>query len=212
VWRTVVGVVGPVRALGLESGEREQVYTPLAQSPSPYVSMALRTVGDPLGLAAAAREAVWSVDPDQPVDEVQPMADIVEGASSGRRSYTALLAAFAAVALLLATIGVYGVMAYSVAQRRHEIGIRMAMGARPADVLRLVVRQGMRLVAVGLAIGAALSLAASRWVASVLYGVDPRDPLTLGLVALFLGAVVLVASFLPARRAARVDPVATLRG
>ncbi len=211
VWRTVVGVAGHVRALALEGESREQVYTPLAQSPSPYVSLALRTRGDPLRLAAAARQAVWAVDPDQPVDRVQAMAEIVAAAGAGRRSFTALLAAFAAVALALATVGVYGVMAYSVAQRRHEIGIRMAMGARPADVLRLVARQGLRLVASGLALGAALSLAAGRWVASVLYGVDARDPLTLAAVALFLGGVVLLASFVPARRAARVDPVTSLR-
>ncbi|MGH9361484.1 MAG: ABC transporter permease, partial [Thermoanaerobaculia bacterium] len=175
-WRTVVGVVGHVRALGLEAESREQVYTPLAQSPFPFVSVALRTTADPLRVADLVRQAVWAVDPDQPVDKVQTMEEIVRGSAAGRRSYTVLLAVFAGVALVLATLGVYGVMAYSVAQRRHEIGIRLAMGARPEDVLQLVVRQGLRLAAVGLLAGAVLSLASSRWVASLLFGVGAGDP------------------------------------
>ncbi len=210
-WRRVVGVVGHVRALGLEGESREQVYTPLPQSPFPYVSVALRTSSDPARVADLARQAIWAADPDQPVDHVQTMEEIVRGSAAGRRSYTVLLAAFAGVALVLATLGVYGVMAYSVAQRRHEIGIRMAMGARPADVSQLVVRQGLRLAAVGLLLGAVLSLASSRWVASLLFGVGAGDPVTLVGVALLLGGVMLLASYLPARRAARTDPMVTLR-
>jgi len=211
VWRTVVGVVGHVKALSLEGESREQVYTPLPQSPFPYVSMALRTASEPLQVADAARRAIWAVDPDQPVEKVQPMEQIVQGAAAGRRSYAVLLGVFAAVALVLATVGVYGVMAYSVAQRHHEIGIRMALGARPADVLGLVVGQGLALGGVGLVLGAALSLWSSRWVESLLFGVGATDLATLFGVALILGGVTLLASYLPARRAARVDPMVTFR-
>jgi putative ABC transport system permease protein len=211
VWRTVVGVVGHVKALSLEGESREQVYTPLPQSPFPYVSMALRTSSDPLQVADAARKAIWAVDPDQPVDKVQPMAQIVQGAAAGRRSYAVLLAVFAVVALVLATVGVYGVMAYSVAQRHQEIGIRMALGARPADVLGLVVKQGLTLGGIGLALGAALSFWSGRWVESLLFGIGATDLATFLGVALLLGGVTLLASYLPARRAARVDPMVTFR-
>ena len=211
VWRTVVGVVGHVKALSLEGESREQVYTPLPQAPFPYVSMALRTASEPLQAADAVRRAIWAVDPDQPVDKVQPMEQIVRGASAGRRSYALLLGAFAVVALVLATVGVYGVMAYSVAQRHHEIGIRMALGARPADVLGLVVKQGLTLGGIGLVLGAALSFWSGRWVESLLFGVSSTDLATLLGVALLLGGVSLLASYLPARRAARVDPMVTFR-
>jgi putative ABC transport system permease protein len=211
VWRTVVGVVGHVRALSLEGESREQVYTPLAQSPFPYISVALRTASDSLQIGDAVRQAIWAVDPDQPVDKVQPMTQIVQGAAAGRRSYAVLLGAFAVVALVLATVGVYGVMAYSVAQRHHEIGIRMALGARPADVLKLVVAQGLALAGIGLVLGAALSLWSSRWVESLLFGVSATDLATLLGVAVLLGGVTLLASYLPARRAARVDPMVTFR-
>ena len=210
-WRTVVGVTGTVRALGLEGEAREQVYTPIAQSPSAYVAVALRTRVPPESVAGSVRQAIWSVDPDQPVEKVMPMADIVADSSAGRRSYAFLLGVFAAVALLLAAIGVYGIMAYSVAQRHQEIGIRMALGARPADVLGMIVRQGMKLAALGLLFGGLLYFASRRWVEGLLYGVAATDVATLLGVALLLAGVILLASYVPARRASRVNPMVTFR-
>jgi putative ABC transport system permease protein len=211
VRRTVVGVVGHVKSLGLEGEDREQVYTPLAQTPFPFFSVVLRTDAGPLSVAAPARQAIWAVDPDQPVDKVEPMERLVQGSSAGRRFYATLLAGFAGVALLLAGVGVYGVMAYSVAQRHHEIGVRMALGARPADVVKLVVARGLALGGLGLAAGAVLSLGSGRWVEALLFEVGATDPATLVGVAALLGGVVLLASYLPARRAARVDPMVTFR-
>ena len=212
-WRTVVGVVGSVRALSLEGDEAVgQVYTPMAQAPLPFFSVALRTAGgDPEALAPALREAVWSVDPDQPVEAVRPMGEILSEATAGRRAYALLLAAFAGVALVLSLIGVYGVLAYSAARRRQEFGLRMALGASRGAILGLVLRRGLVLAVLGLALGAAVALAASRFLSGLLYGVDPADPATYVVVALVLGALVLLASLLPALRSTRVHPVVSLR-
>lgn len=211
-WRTVVGVVGHVKAVSLEGESPEQVYTPIAQSPLPFFSLAVRTEGsDPMALAPAVREAIWSIDRHQPIENLQPMQAVLDRATAGRRAYAFLVAVFAVVALVLAVVGVYGVMAYSVAQRTTEIGLRMALGAEPADVLRLVVRQGAVLAAIGLAAGLLLSLWTGSFLAGLLYEVSARDPATYAAVALALGALALVATFVPARRATRVDPIASLR-
>jgi putative ABC transport system permease protein len=211
-WRTVIGVVGHVQAMSLVGESTEQVYTPFAQSPSPFFSVALRAErGDPAALAGALRQAIWSVDPDQPVDHVETLADIVRQASAGRRAYAFLVSLFAVVALVLAVVGLYGVMAYSVAQRTGELGLRMALGAKPGDVLRLVVRQAAVLAGIGLAAGLLVALWASRFLSGLVFGISVWDPLTYGAVAAGLGTLALVASFVPARRATRVDPIVSLR-
>jgi len=212
-WRTVVGVVGHVRALSLEGGEsEEQVYTPMAQGAVPFFSVVLRTEGgDPAALSSRVREAIWSVDANQPVENLQTMEAIVHEASAGQRGYAMLLSIFAGVALILAVVGVYGVMAYSVARRTQEIGLRMSLGAGRPDVLGLVVSQGSLLAGLGLAAGAVLALGAARSLSGLLYGVSTYDPATFAAVALVLGALSLVACLIPAYRATRVDPIVSLR-
>lgn len=211
-WRTVVGVAGHVKAVSLEGESPEQVYTPVAQSPTPFFAVAVRTDGsDPMAVAPAVREAIWSVDRDQPIENLRPMSEALDRATAGRRAYAFLITVFAVVALVLAVVGVYGVMAYSVAQRTTEIGLRMALGAEPWDVLRLVVRQGLALAAAGLAVGLLVSFWSGRFLSGLLYQVSARDPVTYATVAVALGLLALVATVVPARRATRVDPIASLR-
>ncbi|MGD2115812.1 MAG: ABC transporter permease, partial [Acidobacteriota bacterium] len=212
-WRTVVGVVGHIRALSLEGGEAVgQVYTPMAQSPLPFFSVAVRTEGgDPLSLAPEVRQAVWSVDGDQPVENVRTMEQILAEAAAGKRGYALLLSVFAGVALVLAVVGVYGVMAYSVARRTQEIGLRMSLGAGRPDVLGLVVRQGTLLAAAGLVVGGVIALGSGRFLAGLLYGVSSHDPGTFAGVVLLLGGLAVLASLVPAYRATRVDPIVCLR-
>jgi putative ABC transport system permease protein len=175
------------------------------------MSLVVRSAGEPEALAGRVVGAVRSVDPTQPVFGVKSMERLLANAEAERRFSLLLLSLFAAIALLLSSLGIYGVMAYSTSQRRHEIGIRMALGAASPDVLRLVLRQGMRLVAVGLLIGLFGAWALSRVLAGQLYGISARDPLTYAAVATLLGAVAFAATWLPARRATRVDPMVSLR-
>ncbi|HJX28222.1 MAG TPA: FtsX-like permease family protein, partial [Thermoanaerobaculia bacterium] len=215
-WREVVGVAADVHHTGLEQEPGSEVYWPQLQSPvGGELSLIVRTEGDPARLSDDVREVVAAIDPDLPIDRVRTMEVVVSEALSGSRFQTVLLGIFAGVALLLAAIGVYGVISYSVAQRTHEIGIRMALGARRQEVLRLVVRQGMTLVLIGVAVGLVFALALSWWlaerVATYLYGGQAIDPLTLVVVPLMLLAVALVANWLPARRATLVDPLVALR-
>jgi predicted permease len=215
-WRQVVGVVADIRHGTLEQDSGSDVYWPQLQSPvGGELSVLLRTEGDPLRLAGSLREVVSAIDPDLPINHVRTMEDVVAESLSNSRFQTVLLGIFAGVALLLAAIGVYGVISYSVAQRTHEIGIRMALGARREEVLRLVIRQGMTLVLAGVAVGLVLALLLSWWlserVASYLYGGQAFDPLILVTVPLVLLAVALLANWLPARRATLVDPLVALR-
>ena len=216
-WREIVGVVADVKTAGLDQDTPVQVYTAFLQLPtflggavSPMTVLA-RTERDPAPLGAAMKAAILSVDLAQPVYAVQPMTEVVSKSIAQRRIALVLLAFFAASALLLAAIGVYGVMSYTVTQRTGEIGIRMALGARSSQVALQVERQGMTLVLAGLAIGIAASLALTRYMVALLFRVDPRDPLILGLSAATLIAVSLFACYLPARRASRVDPIVALR-
>lgn len=207
----VVGVVGDVHQLGMTSDETSEVYLPFAQLPSPLICFAIRTAADPAALAKAAQRAVWSVDKDQAVSYVMTMTQLASESLAPQRAVTILLGIFAAVALTLAAIGLYGVISYSASQRSHEIGIRMALGASRSEVLRLIVFDGLKLTALGLAFGLAGALILARLMSSLLYGVAPRDPATLAGGAILLAAVALLASYIPARRAMRVDPMAALR-
>jgi predicted permease len=210
-WWTIVGVVGDVAQEGVTAEPYPQVYRPIAQAPTRGVAVAIRTAGDPLQVAAAARAALRQVDPELPLSDLRTMDDRIGEDLAQPRVGVLLLSVFAAVALALAAIGIYGVIAYGVAQRTREIGIRLALGASTADVRRLVVRQGMVPVLLGVAAGIVGALALTRLMTGLLYGVSATDPLTYALVAFFLAGVALVASWLPARRATRVQPVVALR-
>ena len=211
-WWTIAGVVGDTRTRGLAAAPVAECYFPHAQRRrAAALTMVLRTDGNPTALAGAARAAIAELDPSQPVFDVRPMDDVVAATMAQRRFTLTLMLLFGVVALVLAAVGIYGVMAYTVAQRTREVGIRMALGARPAAVLAMVLGDGMRLVALGLALGAAAALALGRVVSSLLYGVGAADPLTYALIAAGLAAVALLAIVLPARRAMRVDPMVALR-
>ena len=210
-WVSVAGIVGDVRQMGLAEPPREELYLSYKAVSSQEMSMVVRTDDDPERLGAAVTSAIRDVDPEQPVFGVMSMERLIQNASAERRVSMVLLLLFAGIALLLSALGIYGVMAYTTTQRRHEIGIRLALGAGGPDVLRLVVGQGMRLVLVGLGAGLAGAWLLSRALASQLFGITAQDPLTYVSVALLLGSVALVAIWLPARRATRVDPMLSLR-
>jgi ABC-type antimicrobial peptide transport system permease subunit len=211
-------VVGDVRQAGLAQ-------PPLAELHMPYhhpalgrflqnadVTLVLKTQVAPVSVAPALRDAVQAVDADQPLYEILTMEEVIERSVAGPRLQLVLMGTFAGIALLLAIVGLYGVISYLVAQRTREMGIRMALGAGPADVVWLVMRQGARLAAVGIGLGLAGAYGLSQLLESQLYGVSAQDPLTFGALAALLGSVALVATFLPARRAARVDPLIAMKG
>ncbi|MFL6276631.1 MAG: ABC transporter permease [Blastocatellia bacterium] len=210
-WATIVGVVKDIRHTGLDADVRPQLYFPYQQKLWGRMVIVARSTSDAAGLFPAMREAVWAVDKDQPITSLRTMTDFLSDSVSQQRFNAALLAAFAVLALILASVGIYGVMSYSVTQRTHELGIRMALGAKPQDVFRMVVMEGMRLALAGVALGLAAAFAATRMMASLLFGVSATDPLTFALISLILTGVALAACFVPARRATRVDPMVALR-
>jgi len=208
---TIVGVVGDARESGPDRALRPMTYLPFAQVPLADLSITLRTTGEPTAVAAAARERVKRVDADLPIFDLRTMQAAVDEAVSQPRFYTVLLGAFASVALVLAAVGIYGVIAYTVALRTREIGVRMALGATGRHVVRMVLREGLVLTAVGVAIGLGGALFASRLLRTLLFEVSPTDPLALAGGAVLLGLVAMVACVVPARRATRVDPMVALR-
>jgi len=210
-WCQVVGVVGDLKQHHLEQASRMAVYTPFSQDPWAFFALAVRTRLEPASAASAVEAAIHSVDPDEPVYNVRSMRDVEAASLSPQRLQIALIGLFAALALVLACMGIYGVMAYSVAQRTSEVGVRMALGAQAGNVLRLVLGEGLRLAVLGAAIGLAGSFFATRLLAGMLFGVAPSDPLTFASVALVLMAVAMVACYIPAWRATRVDPLVALR-
>ena len=208
-WLTIVGVVGNVRSG--EGGPSTAMYLPYLQVGSPHMTFLVRTTGNPLPWAAALRNQVDRVDKDQPPHDVTTMDELREKSFTSRRVNMLLLGTFALLGLMLASVGIYGVVSYSVSQRMHEIGVRMALGAGRGDVLKLVVGRGLGLASIGMGIGLAASLAATRFLQSMLFGIKAADPATFATVAVVLLAVALLACYLPARRAAKADPIVTLR-
>ena len=213
-WATVVGVVADVHERGYEPAMMPGVYIPIVQAPyanSIPRELLVRTRSDPRSLAEAVRRVIWSVNPQQPVGRVRTMDDWIDLDVADRKQQTMLLGTFAGLALLLASIGLYGVLSYSVTQRGREIGVRIALGASAADVTRIVVQHGFQLIAAGLMAGFLLSWAATRAMIKLLYGVRAMDPATFAGVAALLAVIALAACWIPARRAARVDPIVALR-
>ena len=210
-WMTVVGLARDVRHQNLNRPPRLEMYLPHAQAAPADMFLLARTEGDPLAHVAALRAQVWAVDPDQPVSQARTMAAIVEERLVGSRASAQVMSFLALAALVLAAVGVYGVISYSVSERTHEIGVRMALGATPGDVFRLVLRQGMIPIGIGVVLGVGGAVGAGRLMESLLFGVSPGDPGTLLLMAGLLVLVAGLACWLPARRATRVDPMTALR-
>ena len=210
-WITVVGVVGDTRLYGLANPSRLEVYISSLQYPGSDMNLVVKSRIDPAAMISAIRGAVASIDKNQPIFAISTMNQLVSDSVGTRRITLVLLGLFSALALVLAAIGIYGVISYSVAQRTHEIGIRMALGAQPVDVLRMVLKQGVKITFAGVAIGVMVSLGLTQLMSSLLFSVSTADPLTFAGVAILLVLVALLACYIPARRALRVDPMVSLR-
>jgi putative ABC transport system permease protein len=210
-WYTIVGVVGDTRLYGLANPARLEVYVPLRQNPKSGMALVVKSGADPVALTSAIRDTVQSIDKDQPISAISTMKELVSNSVATRRMTLVLLGLFSGLALVLGAVGIYGVISYSVAQRTHEIGIRMALGAPRREVFRLVVGQGLKLAGIGIAIGVVAAFGLARLMSSLLYGVSATDFETFAGVAILLALVALLACFIPARRATRVDPLVALR-
>jgi putative ABC transport system permease protein len=211
-WITIVGIVGDVHQAGLDQPARAEMYLPYQQQgffPPDY--LAVRPSGDALVIADSVRDQVWSVDKQQPVAKVMPLEQLVEEKLASRRMQTSLLGGFAGLALLLASLGIYAVLSFSVTQRTQEIGVRVALGARSRDVLRVILSHGLKLFMVGAVLGIGAALVLSQTLSHLLYGVSASDPLSFLMVIFMLGIVTLLACYIPARRAMRIDPSVALR-
>ncbi len=209
--KEIVGVVKDARQWGLDKPPSTEIYFSTFQQPGPLTSLVIRSSADPASLGGAVRRAVREVNPDAPVTGVRTMKEVIADSLAQARFNTILMSVFAGVALLLAVVGIYGVMAYSATQRAHEIGLRQALGAQNRDVLKLVIAQGMKLAVLGVGLGLAAAFGLTRLMKSLLFGVSATDPLTFGVVALLLTLVALLACWIPARRATKVDPIIALR-
>jgi putative ABC transport system permease protein len=210
-WLTIVGVVKDIPHRGLESESAPDWYLSYLDEPRRHGYLMARASGDPASLAAAIRSQVSAIDKDQPVTAIRTLNEVIASTTAPRRFNTLLLAIFAAVALALAATGIYSVISYSVTQRTQEVGVRMALGARPGDVIRLILKQGLTLTLIGVAAGLLGAIAAARVMTGLLYGVAATDPATFVAISLLLVIVATLACYLPARRAARVEPITALR-
>jgi putative ABC transport system permease protein len=208
---TVVGVVGDAKHYWLAEEQQPQMYNCYSQSPGFFATVVVRTTVEPMSLANPVREALWKVDKDQPMWKVRTLAFLMERNVADKRFLMLLMGIFAALALVITAVGLYGVVSYTVGQRTQEIGLRMALGARTEDILVMVLRHGMRAVVIGVGIGLAAAFALTRLMASLLYGTSATDPLAFTLIAILLMLVALLACYVPARRATRVDPMVALR-
>jgi len=208
---TVVGVVGGVRHVTLDAAPGPEMYRPLAQAPMSMVTVVMRTAGDPLAIASLARQTIRDIDPDVPISDLRSVDQVLSASVARPRLVMSLLLVFAGVGVVLGAVGVYGVIAYAVGERRREIGVRIALGAEPRTVAGSVVLHGLRYAAIGVALGLAGAFAATRAMQTLLFGVTPTDPLTFGALSAFLIAVAALASYVPARSAARTDPMVALR-
>jgi putative ABC transport system permease protein len=208
---TVVGVVGDVRNRGLDAPPQAAFFVPFSQSPDSTMEVALLTAVEPTSMATAVRNAVAAIDPELPVFNISTMDERLAASVAPRRFNLVLLASFALLAMLLAGVGIYGVVSYSVSQRTHEVGVRMALGAQRRDVLKVILAQGMVLLLIGMGIGLVGAFLLTRFLASLLYGVRPTDSATFAAVSLLLAVVAIVACYIPARRATKVDPMVALR-
>jgi putative ABC transport system permease protein len=211
-WVQIIGVVKDVRQFGLAADPKLQIYLPYEQARF-FEARALivRADVDPMSLATTVRRTVWEIDKDQSVSDISSMEEVVSESVARQRFSMLLLGVFAGLALLLAAVGIYGVMSYSVAQRTHEIGIRIALGAQRSDVLKMTVGEGLRLVSTGVVIGLGTALILTRVMSSLLFGVSTNDPITFITISLILVSVAVLASYVPALRATRVDPMFALR-
>ena len=210
-WYTVAGIVGDTRYTGLDRALRPQVYVHYRQDPRDQMAVVLRSFGDPVTLVNSARAAVLALDPNQPIARVRTMEQIVTTSVANRRFQMLLIGLFALLAVTLAVVGLYAVVSYSVAERIHEMGLRLALGARPSNLLGLVLREGLRLVGLGIAIGVGAALLLTRFLEALLFGVRARDMTTFVLASAVLLGAGLLGCLAPARRAMRVDPAIALR-
>jgi predicted permease len=212
-WRTlrVVGVVSRLRHEALDRATRPEVFLSLSQTPFGSMTFVVRTTNDAAALIPALRSRIWEIDETLPIYDASTVNALVAQSLASRRFVTGLLSILAGLAFLLATLGIYGILSFSTTQRTREIGIRIAVGGKAPDILRLVLSESARLVAVGVALGLAGSLAAARLIAALLYSTSPTDPMTLAATTSLLGLVALLACYVPARRATRIDPLIALR-
>jgi putative ABC transport system permease protein len=209
--REIVGIVGDVRHEGLDSDPRTEVFLPHLQEPYGSMTYVVRTGSEPSMLLQAIKNEVWAVNKNLPFSSIATIDDLVSKSLGERRFNLLLLGAFAGIALTLAGIGIYGLMSFSTSRRTHEIGVRIALGAQTGDIMKAVLKEGMLLTTAGLALGLIASIALTRFLSSLLFGVTATDPLTFFVISFVLAAVALVACFVPARRATRVDPMVALR-
>ena len=210
-WTEVVGVTNHIKSYGVHQNSRIQSYIPTRQDEYPMATLLVKTQGEPRALVRSVEDAILALDPNQPVANILTLEELAKGSIFPQRMLASLCGVFAFLALVLASLGIYSVMAYSVSQRNQEIGVRMALGADVPRVLRLVIRQGMRLALVGIALGVTASLGGAQRIANLLFQVDPWDLRTFLLIPTFLAAVAFAATFFPAWRATRVDPMVALR-